>query len=86
MSLMFVFSIPTLAADVNKIDLKSNLSFTFEPSNTTEKSLTLIPFSDLDFIALHNENVEKIEKDTAFPLLTFAFGMWLAGFIAAVIS
>ena len=86
MSLMFLFTIPALTADVNKVDLGSNLSFTFEPSSKAEKSLTIIPFANFNSSLLQEEPAEKIKKATSFSLVAFAFGMWLAGIIALSIS
>lgn len=86
MSLIFVFAVPVLATDVNKIDLKSNLSFTFEPSSSTEKSLTVIPFPDVDLTQIQNESSDEIKKAKDFILVAFGFGLWLAGIIALSLS
>lgn len=86
MSLIFVFAVPVLATDTNKVDLSSNLTFTFKPSSTVEKPLTIIPFPDVDLTQIQNESSDEIKKAKDFSLVAFGFGLWLAGIIALSIS
>lgn len=69
MSLMFFFTIPALATDINKVNLGSNLSFTFEPLSTTQNSLTIIPFTNLDLIPLQDEPAKEVKKDKSLPIV-----------------
>lgn len=75
MSLMFFFTTPALTATVNKVDLGSNLSFTFEPSSTAEKSLIIIPFSNFD-LSLAQEEPAGVKKDDSLPIV-FGIGVVL---------
>lgn len=75
MSLIFFFAIPALASDVKKVDLASNLSFTFERSSTMEKSLILVPFADFDFTPLQEEPIKVKKDDSLLPV--FALGVAL---------
>jgi len=70
-----LFSFTALAAD---IDLSSNLTFTFEPSATTEKSLTLVPFTNFDLSLSQDEEepIEEVKKGDLFPI-PVVFGVLL---------
>ena len=71
-----LFSFTLFATDV---DLSSNLTFTFEPSCATEKSLTIIPFTNLDFNVEQINEIEKnveVKKDDSW-VIVFAFGVAL---------
>ena len=71
-----LFSFTLFAADV---DLSSNLTFTFEPSCTTEKSLTIIPFTNQAFNVEQINEIEKnveVKKDNSWVII-FAFGVAL---------
>lgn len=76
MSLMFLFTAPALTADVTAVDLGSNLSFTFEPSSTMEKSLILIPFTSSPSTLLQEAPTVEIKKDNPVPFI-FALGVTL---------
>ena len=76
MSLIFFFAIPALTADINKVDLRSNLSFTFESSITVEKPLTIIPFTNYNLSLLQEEPIEKVKKDDSLPAV-FGIGVVL---------
>lgn len=65
-----LFSFTLFAADV---DLSSNLTFTFEASCLTEKPLTIIPFTNLDF---NVDQTVEVKKDDSW-LVIFAFGVAL---------
>lgn len=69
---MLLFVAPALIADVNEIDLASNLSFTFEPSSMTKTSLIIIPFAEFDFNLAQEKSVEK-KKESDLPMI---FGIW----------
>ena len=86
MSLMFVFTMPTLTADVSKADLSSNLSFTFEPTGITKKALTIIPFPDVELTQIQNEISDEVKKAKDFSLVAFGFGLWLGGLIISAVS
>ena len=60
---MLLFVAPVLIADVNEVDLGSNLSFTFEPSSTIVKPLTIIPFPNVDLSLLQEEPTESKSAD-----------------------
>jgi len=66
---ILLFSFTLFAAD---FDLRSNLTFTFEPSTTTTKSLTIIPFADFDPILGQEKTVEK-KKESDLPII---LGIW----------
>jgi len=70
-----LLSFTVLASDV---DLSSNLTFTFEPSATLEKSLVLVPFANFDLSLSQDEKepVEKIKKNDLFPIPA-VFGIML---------
>lgn len=86
MSLIFVFAVPVLATDINKVNLSSNLTFTFEPSSTVEKPLTIIPFPDVDLTQIQNESSDEIKKAKVFSLVAFGFGLWLAALASSALS
>jgi len=69
---MLLFIAPALIADVNNVDLGSNLSFTFEPSSMTKISLVIIPFAEFDFSPAQEKIVEK-KKESDLPMI---FGIW----------
>jgi len=72
---MLLFVAPALIADVDEIDLGSNLSFTFEPSSMTKKSLTIIPFADINLSLAQEKPVEK-KKESDLPMI-FGIGVML---------
>ena len=74
MSLIFFFTMSTLVADVNKVDLGSNLSFTFESSITVEKPLTIIPFANSNLSLLQEKHIEEVKKFDSLPAI-FAIGV-----------
>ena len=86
MSLMFLFVVPALIADVSEIDLSSNLSFTFEPSSTIEKPLTIIPFTDVDLTQIQNESSDEVKKAKVSSTAAFGFCLWLTAFIISATS
>ena len=67
---IFLLFFTLLAADV---DLRPNLTFTFEPTATTEKSLIIIPFTELDFSL---DQTDKVKKDESLPIV-FGIGVVL---------
>jgi len=67
---ILLLSFTLFAADV---DLKSNLTFTFEPTATTEKSLIIIPFTELDFSL---DQTDKVKKSDSLPIV-FGIGVIL---------
>jgi len=69
---MLFFVAPALIADVNEVELGSNLSFTFEPSSMEKKSLTIIPFAEFDFSPGQEE--PTVETGSA-DLRTIVFGL-----------
>ena len=73
--LMFLFVAPALIADINSIDLGSNLSFTFEPSSMAKTPLIIIPFAEFDFSPVQEKIVEK-KKESDLPMI-FGIGAML---------
>ena len=73
--LMFFFVTSALIADINKVDLSSNLSFTFEPSGITKKTLIIIPFADLNLSLAQEKTIEK-KKESDLPMI-FGIGAML---------
>lgn len=69
---ILLLSFTLLATDV---DLKSNLTFIFEPTATTEKPLIIIPFAEFDFSPTQEKTVEK-KKESDLPII-FGIGVML---------
>jgi len=84
MSLIFVFAMPVLATDINKVDLSSNLTFTFEPSSTVEKPLTIIQFPDVDLTQIQNESSDEVKKSSS--LVRWGLCIWFTAFVIAATS
>jgi len=84
---MLLFVTPALTADVNEVDLGSNLSFTFEPSSMTAKPLTIIPFANLDLSLSQNEEepIKEIKKNDLFPI-PVVFGIMLVALFSLNMS
>lgn len=79
-AIMMLFAIPAIAEDQDKVNLGSNLSFSFEPM--VAKSLTIIPFPTPTLNVIQ----ERTDKNFTTPTIVLLLVCLFAASVTAISS